>query len=288
MKKILVPTDFSDCAGKAFQYAVQVAGKTGAEIILLHVFHLLKYPFADKKELVKEYNRIKVSELSTALQRLKDEIKDKTVKITPSLSDGEVVDSILAASKTHDVDLMVMGTLGITGLKTLIFGTNTAAVIKESSIPVITIPYNYELKEIKDILIAVNNNNEDIKIFEPVFILSQVFSAKIKIVVFSDEDAEAVELVENSTVAMQIQRNLRKQFSETEIEKVHLCGYDFYLSIHEYIEEKEMDLLVMITYKRTFLQNLFNFSMTRKMANHTRIPLMSLQGTLMNDAEPVA
>jgi len=49
MKKVLVPTDFSDYAGKALHYAIQVAKTMNAEIILLHVFDLLKYPFADKK-----------------------------------------------------------------------------------------------------------------------------------------------------------------------------------------------------------------------------------------------
>jgi len=81
MKKILVPTDFSDYAGKALQYAVQVAKKMDAEIVLLHVFDLLKYPFADKKNLVKEYNETKMVELNAALQRLREGIEDKEIKI---------------------------------------------------------------------------------------------------------------------------------------------------------------------------------------------------------------
>lgn len=86
--------------------------------------------------------------------------------------------------------------------------------------------------------------------------------------------------MEHSIVAREMQNKLEKQFTGYEIETNHLSGNDFHQSIHKYIEKEQIDLLVMITYKRTFMQNLFNFSMTRRMAHHTTIPLLSLQGTV--------
>lgn len=283
MKKILVPTDFSGCAEKALQYAAQIGKVMRAELVLLHVCDLLDYAFADKKDLVDAYNEAKIVELNHALQRLKAGTEGEGLAVTTKLYDGDVVDSIVTAAQEHQADLIVMGTLGNTGLKTLIFGTKTAAVIRESATPVIAIPHDYQWSPLKEILIAVDNTKEKSSLFEPVFALSRLFNATIRTVVFSEENAAAVDVMQYAVVAAEMQRKLEQQFPQHKIETNHLSGSNFHQTIHEYVEQERIGLLVMITYKRTFMQNLFRFSATRKMAHHTTVPLLSLQGTVVEN-----
>lgn len=279
MKRILVPIDFSVCAEKAFNYAVLLAKKGGGEVILLHACDFLHYPFADKKHMINEYNDLKTTELTGRLAKLKDTAEESGVTITTQLYDGDVVDSILSVSERKHIDLIVMGTWGATGLETILLGTKTATIISKSAIPVIAIPADYISKEPQNILIAINDAEQDVNIFEPVFLLGNLFSAKVNIAVFSDDKAQADELMEHSRLINRSGEKLKKSFSNTNIEMLHLSGSDFYQSLQQYINNGEIDLLVMITHKKGFVQNLFSFSMTRQMAYHTTVPLLSLHSS---------
>ena len=110
--------------------------------------------------------------------------------------------------------------------------------------------------------------------------LVDFFNATIKTVIFSEESTDTVKVMGHLEAAVEVQNKLKKQFNESKTETIHLLGNDFHQSILEYIQKEQTDLLAMIAYKKTFMQNLFNLSMTRKMANHTTVPLMYLQGSM--------
>jgi nucleotide-binding universal stress UspA family protein len=280
MKKILVPTDFSIYADKALDFAAAVAQKAGAEVVLLHIYDALDYSFADRKNLVNEYNDAQVAELQQKLDVRKARIVNSGYKnIRTMICDGDhdTIGALLSIAKESQPDLIVMGTLGATGLRTAIQGTKTAALIARCSVPVITIPFNYEWKEPKKILIATNDPEEDAKRFEPVFALSRLFDAEVRAIAISDARAEAVDLVAHSRAIPKIQAKLQT-FSNTHMHVEHLTERDFQQAIQQYIEKENIDLLVMITHKRGFIQSLFHASMTREMAYHTTIPLLALHG----------
>lgn len=279
MKKILVPTDFSSYADKALDYAVGIAKKWEAEIVLLHCYDPL-VAIGVTEEMVLSYNKARELELSATLEKHKATIKKQEgIEVTIVLSSGDIVESILSISRQHDCLLIAMGTLGATGLKTIFFGTKTAAIIAKSEIPVISVPYDYEWKEPKEILLAVSDAHEKIELFQPAFNLAKLFNARIKTVIFSKEKAPGVDVMENSRIVSQVQSRLQNGFDQEGIETAHLSGIDFHQTLQEYITEQRTDLLVMVTHNRSFLQNLFRFSATRQMSYHTTIPLLSLHAS---------
>ena len=277
MKKILVPTDFSDCAGMALRYAIYLAKKMGAEITLIHVCDLLDDNFHNLKQIIREYNKEKIAELTAALEHLKARAEKDDVAITTELYNGTIVDSILMASREHHSDFIVMGTLGATGLKRLFFGTKAASVINESLIPVITIPYGYKKPALNKIVMAVTSSKPFSSILEPVVKLGKLYDAKLKAVVFSEE-SNKVKMIYHAKTAAHIKKRLEKLFPGNSMESVNISGTGFHETIQEYVKKQKADLLVMITHRRTFIQNLFKLSMTRKMAYHINIPLLSLKG----------
>lgn len=279
MKRILVPTDFSTYAEKALHYAISIAQKTGAEILLLHVCELIHSPFADQALMINQYNDLKTSELTSRLDKLKTGLKDSGITIITKLYEGDVTDSILWVAEHENVDLIVMGTLGATGLKTVFFGTKTASVISKTTLPVVTVPHNYTWKDPEKILIVSNDPQEDLSLFDPVFQLADSFNAAIKVAVFSEEKAHADELVEHSRAISSIYERLKKKHPERNMALLHFSGKDFYQALQQCIEAEKIDLLVMITHKRSGLQQLFKFSMTRQMAYHTTIPMLALHST---------
>ena len=275
MKRILVPTDFSDYAAKALDYAVGVATATGSEIILMHVCELLHYPFADKAYLVNDYNELKIAELTERLTKLKEQRADSPNTITIKLCDGEIIDSILLAAEQEKVDMIIMGTLGATGLKTVFFGTKTASVLSKSFIPVIAVPFDYEWKKPQTFLLAIRNH-EDTGMLEPVYDLAGAFNATLKLAIFSNKAAHADELMEDARSINRSWEEIRKRYPGKNTEFIHLSGTDFFSDLYQCMDSEKIDLLIMFTHQRNLIQELFNFSKTRQMAYHTAVPLLAL------------
>jgi nucleotide-binding universal stress UspA family protein len=84
-----------------------------------------------------------------------------------------------------------------------------------------------------------------------------------------------VELLEDEYVMQEVKYRINRSFGRN-VEALHIEGTDFSKTMQEFITEQDVDMLVMITHKRSFLENLFASSMTKKMSYHTKVPLLSL------------
>lgn len=278
MKKILVPTDFSPNAAKAIDYAVQISKLNQATIYIIHACDLLDTTFKDKLELKEEYNKHITDEAFTKLEMIRQSIEDtEGVLVNTQLYNGPVTDTVLTAAKEHEVDLIVMGTLGHSGIKERIFGSKTASVIGRTDIPVIAIPLEYEWSEPKKFLLAINHAAEAAGIVDPVFDLARIFKAETEVAIFTYEDfTVAVEYPEHTKEIGRIETALKNRYSDVTIHPEHLSGQRFGETLEEFIKEKEIDLLAMITHKRNLVSGIFHRSMTKRMAYHTRVPLLAI------------
>lgn len=278
MKRILIPTDFSACANKAVDYAVCLALKSGAEIKLLHACELIHNPFQDQKDYIEAENHSIETSRSAQLESLKKCIEEtEPVKVSTQLYDGGVIESVLEESNVYHPDLIIMGSMGRTGLRNKIMGSKTAALLSKSSVPVLMIPSAYEWTEPKQVLLAVNDPNEDLDQLRLAFDIGALFNATINAAIFSRIHEPAIEVMEHSRSIYSIQQELQKTHANTFVTAVHLSGREFEDALQEYITANNIDLLAMITHKRTTVQKLFQRSMTRKMNYHTTIPLLSIR-----------
>jgi len=277
MKRILVPTDFSDCADKALDYAMHIAKKSAAEVILLHACDMIDNTFADNKAMIKEHNERITKDVNQKMQAIRQKIElTEKVHIIPRIFDGDITDSILQAAARYDVQLIVMGTTGATGWKNKLFGSNAAATIRKTTTPVLTVPFNYNTAPPEHILLALNNAIEDVKTTAPLFSLAKLFKANVKVVVFSAAREEAVEVMEHAKAINAIEGRLKNEFASVDIQSAHIGGHDLIDGLQEYITENKINLLAMVTHHRSTLQELLHKSMTRKMAYHTTVPLLAL------------
>lgn len=277
MKRILVPTDFSSNANKALDYAVCLSKKAGAELILLHACELIHNPFKDKKLLIEEHNQLVQNLALEKLNLLKQSIVEtEQLLLMTELYDGGVIESIMEAAETSGADLIVMGTLGRTGITSKILGSKTAAVLSQSRIPVLVVPFAYEWEEPKRILLALNTPKENVHLLNPAFEIAGLFQADVRAAIFSDLHKEAVEVLAHSNDIYSIQEKMQKKHPDTFVKAVHLSGTDFHGAVQEYITTNDINLLVMITHKRRVAQQVFHRSMTREMSYHTTIPLLSI------------
>lgn len=278
MKKILVPTDFSPHANRAIDYAVQVAKRNQATLYVIHTCENL-YPVDEHNVLSREdYNKQVTDEAFNNLEIIRQSIEEtEQVLVNIQLYSGSITDTITVAAEEHQADLIIMGTLGITGLKDRIFGSRTAAVIAHSSIPVLAIPLEYDWEQPGRFLLAIHQFNEVTDKLNLVFDLASVFNAELKLAVFSDEDDEhAAEFIENAREIRMAEEKLRRLYPGLSISAEHLSGRHFEDTVNAYIEQHGIGLLAMLTHKRSLLGNIFRPSLTRRMTYHSKVPILAI------------
>jgi len=144
IKKILVPVDGSEANKKAVEIAAQMAKSFPAQVVLLHVIEL-NMPSA----LQVEYSYVQYSYTDEDLKNLKS-ISQKILDNSKELLEGvEVatlsfvgypVDEILRLSEEEDVDMIVMASRGMTGIKKYLMGSVTNNVVHHAKKPVLVIP----------------------------------------------------------------------------------------------------------------------------------------------------
>ena len=289
MKKILVPTDFSSCANNAVDFAVQSAKILPAEIILLHATEAEGNVYTDYMGVNKEFNQSLWDEAGQKLNLVKKSIEEtEEIVVTTMLARGAVKDAVAEAALAVNADLVVMGTLGESDFKDKIWGSKTASIIGSIGVPVLAIPYEYEWKKPEKFLIATNHFEKEPALLDYIFELAGLYMAQVQVAVFTDEDDDkAITYVEHIRETPRYEKFLQQQYKEEGLTASHLYGLEFEETLLNYIKEKEIDILVMITYQKGngFCERLFRPSKTKKMSYHTSVPVLALAVT---DFSPTA
>lgn len=138
MKKILVPTDFSDLATAALRHAGELAAKEGAELIALYADTFdppVEFTSRDIATVVQSI--AKSRELAhEELERCIGQNVPSNVKTQAVIIEDLPVPAIIGYAKRNNVDLIIMGTHGRTGLGRLLMGSVAERVVAESPVPV--------------------------------------------------------------------------------------------------------------------------------------------------------
>jgi universal stress protein A len=138
IKRILVPTDFSEPADAALTYALGLASKLGAEVSLVHVFD-------DPSGIhVGEYVPMPAEMRGDILAHLRRRLADVVAKhghseLSSKVLIGPTARSIVEDARDSQADLIVMGTHGRHGMAHLLVGSVAERVVRTSTCPVLTV-----------------------------------------------------------------------------------------------------------------------------------------------------
>lgn len=125
LDRILCCVDFSSNADKAFNAALDLSQKYGSELHLLHVLPPAISPLITDVDLL-----VPSSTDSRMKDRLKDQVETHYVRRIPdtvtavvTVSEGHVSSTILAYLETHEIDQVVLGAYGLSGVELVLFGS---------------------------------------------------------------------------------------------------------------------------------------------------------------------
>jgi nucleotide-binding universal stress UspA family protein len=138
-KRILHPTNFSDCSEHAFRFAVDVAQQYQATLIVLHVVESLGAENVTYGEARSQL------EPETYRQRLMDEVRQiappagSSIPMEHFLLEGEAAEQIDRFALENKIDLIVMGTHGRTGLSRLLAGSISEQTLRRTPCPMLIV-----------------------------------------------------------------------------------------------------------------------------------------------------
>lgn len=274
MKQILFPTDFSEAANTAFVYALRFADSFNAELIVLHVYDLPIVETPPMPESTAEiFDIVEMNQFESFREQLPElhQIAERKglghVKMRNMLLYGDLIYNMNKVCNDEEIDMIVMGTKGASGLKETFLGSATASVMANAKVPVLGIPADAEYHPIKNIVFTTQYRDKDNNALRHTLEIARKFNAATHcLYIKGDEDPEDV----NERI------NEWKIFYKDEmLDFYNIDGSgDLEQTIFDFIERHKVDLLVMRKHKRGFFEGLFHKSLTKKLAYHTRIPLL--------------
>ena len=144
MKRILVPTDFSDHADRALTVAIDLAKPLGATIALINIYASPMPMVASIGGAVTPPPPLPTRDDLMSLQRSIDERAEKVrnagIECSSAIAEGHAPAEIVSQSLNVGADLIVMATHGRTGIRTLIFGSVAQEVLRRTSLPLLLVP----------------------------------------------------------------------------------------------------------------------------------------------------
>ena len=273
MKRILVPTDFSDTAKNAGRYAIQMAEAIpGATIVLYNLTDKIALG-SDSSPLTEDKND-RFIVLQAALSNLKTELIElANVNVELVVEEGSsLTDNIERYVRRHGIDLIVMGITGATKLEQIFMGSNALNVVNLGICPVIIVPPNAVYRPITKVLFACDLKNVAGTIpFTPIKSVLNVFKPTVLVVNVDTE--HYVEVTEDYKTQRAILEDRLKEYSP---EFYFIRMYDFQDSIGSFAADRDVDLILTIPKKHHFLTGLFKTSHTKKLAYHSHVPLLAV------------
>jgi nucleotide-binding universal stress UspA family protein len=272
MKTILVPTDFSDAASNAVDYAAEIAKLTQAKLILFHVYHLPVVPA--EVPVVMPIDEIK-SDSIKGLKKIERRLYIKhgeQMIIESEARLGFPIEEINLFAKECKADLIVMGMEGVGYLTEKIIGSITTSLIKKAQCPVLAISKNVRFTSLKKIVLACDYEQIDNKsILSPLKEIAKLFKSHLyllNVVPATNELPTISKAVEGMKLDHTLE-DINHSFH-------YVQDADIIEGINDFVEEKAIDMVAMIPRKHSWWQNLLQEPTSKRMAFHAKTALLTL------------
>lgn len=285
MKRILVPTDFSEQAGYAMDLACQIAQKAKSELVALHVLdHTGLFDFStgssayplmgnpagldlDQKFLESLYSNAeeKCSQFLKPYEK-EDLIISKKIKI------GSAFHYITEEIEDNKTDLVIIGSKGSSGFEEVLIGSNTEKVVRHSKCPVLTVKSKMNIEDVENIVFATNFKEEDSHVAGELKKLQEIFKAKMHLVRV------------NTPNSFETNRKIMAQANKF-IEENNIINYTINIysdkveedGIIFFAQDIKADLIALATHGRSGLLHLLSGSIAEDVVNHAKRPVWTFR-----------
>lgn len=275
--KILVPVDFSEQSLIALEQAAHLAKVFDAEITILKIVE-------EGSAIMKLFSDKQVDEMKDKLEERLNEVaaetqKQEGVKVEAKLATGKVYDKIVEVAEELNVAFIVMGTSGgaTGGIRKKFIGSNALRVVRESSIPVITIKGKHHRRGCQNIILPLDLTKETKEKVVKSIEFAKRFGSTVRVV--------SVLLTNDEFIVNRLTRQLDQARKYIEKEGVE-CTAEIIKSssgkeslsdvILDYAGKAKGDIIMIMTQQEEDFIEYFIGSSAQEIINHSEIPVMSI------------
>jgi nucleotide-binding universal stress UspA family protein len=277
MRKILIPTDFSETSMNAIKYALELFKYDKSDFIIMHAFADEVYENAMEMDHA-FFEEFKEKFQDSVERQLQKEVAEMLEISTNQKHDynfkarfGSLVDEINDIVVRENIDLVIMGTKGKKAHKDITFGSNTLQVIKYVNCPVLAVPVGYHDITPKNMLFPTNFmipfKHRELKLLNT---LATRFTATINLLYISKFKEFSYRQKKNKSF-------LDFCFEENKSSFLHPTGTDITQGINTALQKHKFDMLVMVNERHSYLENILYQSTIEKIGLNIKIPFLVLQ-----------
>lgn len=280
MKKILVPVDFSQGSKNALYVAAEIAHKSGATLEMLHVNLAAIYsaPFSEyvaATDYVAEdqkYDAAAESEMVKLKQELLANPQYANLNITSRVEEGYLHNTLNNVAKEDDVDLIVMGTKGASGLSEFLIGSNTEKVIRTAPCPVLAVPERIKQFSINRVLLPSTLKSDQSGVFQYLAHWDKLFDFTVKVLYLNNPSGLPTD------GSAEAQKNRLAEAAGLRKTDVIVTSGTFFEdnAIVVAADVCNADMIVMATHQRKGLSHFLFGSITEDTVNHSDIPVLAV------------
>jgi nucleotide-binding universal stress UspA family protein len=267
---ILLPTDFSENAWSATEYATKLFANEDCNFYFLHASQPPSGRISvSSTKLARVMADNDLKSLSEFKAKAENTFPNSKHKFNILLSQNDLFDAIEVTISQHGIDLVIMGTKGASRSEDLFFGSNTVNVIKRiKSSAVLMIPDGFNFVKPKQIAFPTDFNRSYGKEIEYVKQMCGLYKSKISVVHISDNLELSEAQHEQQKALESVLEHIPHSFNSVldSGKKEH--------AIKDFIEEHDIDILAMIYYTHSFLEYVIKEPVIKRIGFHPTIPFL--------------
>jgi nucleotide-binding universal stress UspA family protein len=279
MKKMLVPTDFSNNSKHALTTAARLATQLKAKLYVMHanveaayVPPLAEYAGAVNFDMM-DYSAVAAEQLFAVKNELLANADYAGLQVETLVEEGYLHTAIERVAKAEDIDLIVMGTKGATGATEFFVGSNTEKVIRTAICPVLSVPEGSDdITNIKLVAMPSTLKEDQAIVFAELAKWQKVFNFDVKVIYLNNpagfKDEADIELAAEKFAAAAHLKNVSTFVSSN--------TFNEEAAILQFAEANNADLIAMGTHQRKGLSHMIFGSLTEDTVNHSAVPVLSI------------
>lgn len=277
MKNILLPTDFSKNSINAINFAMKLFEHTACNFHILNVQKASSFISDDMMAVSTSatiYNTLidaAKKSITNIISHIENKSKNENHTFHSIVDYDNFVDSINQTCEKYQVDFIIMGTKGASGLEKVFFGSNTVHVIQRCNVPVLAIPDGCKFKSIDTVAFTSSFSSfYYMKDLKPLKELLELHNSKLKILHVVEEN----DSVEKQNQNMEF---FHTNFSPFEYDKIVSNNKSVYDNIHEYALNNDIKMIAMLSKNHSFLERLFSKHSVETFASKIDIPFLVMK-----------
>lgn len=278
MHHILLPTDFSENAFLAAQYAARLFGAEGVTYTLMHTYLDADPTISSWTGLAEELHQVATDGMRGWEAKVRQIAELQGAPINTEVIYGPLAGLLTEMGEKHRIDLVVMGTLGRSGAG--ILGSNAVAAIKQGTLPILVVPAKAVLKGTGRILVAVDQRGMGAADIPILLEIAERTRAELVLahVPRGGNEASGVELPTGLT---ELFSAVPHRFIAPDAEAMQAS--DVAAAIDHLATREDAGLIAVLHRHTGFLEGLFRRGTAKRLALHTATPLLVLQDRAEDD-----